>query len=62
MDNRMIVRYVRAFQETRQDWLDRLVANPDSTQACQHILSINSKIELLLTLWNWSDESVDFPH
>lgn len=62
MDNKMIARYVRAFQVTRKDWIDALVKNPGHPSAPRYIMSINSKIELLTSMWNWSDESVEFPH
>lgn len=59
MDNRQINRYIKAFSEARQGWLDILVSNPDSVQAAQHILSCNNKIEFLRTMWSWSDETVE---
>lgn len=65
MTNREIVRQVRAFRRVRADWVDQLSrpATADSVQAAQHVLSVNSKIELLLTMWNWgADDGVEFPH
>lgn len=61
MNNRQIVQQVKAFRTARQGWIDQLSKNGDSVVAAQHVLSINSKIELLLTMWNWSDTSVDYP-
>ena len=60
MTNKMLARYIESFKATRSVWLDILVENPDSTAAAQHIVSINSKIELMRSLWNWSDESVPY--
>lgn len=63
MNNRQIAQNIKAFREARQGWLDILNgSNGDSVQAAQHVLSCNSKIELLTTMWNWSDETVDFPY
>jgi len=62
MTNRQIARNVKEFRRIRQGWFDILARNGDSVGAAQHILSINCKIELLLSMWNWSDESVDYPH
>lgn len=61
MNNRQIARQVRDWQRVRADWIDILVKNPGSRDAPVHIMSINSKIELLQNFWNWSDETVDFP-
>jgi hypothetical protein len=36
--------------ESRQEWIDILVKNPDNTLAPLNISSINSKIELLRTM------------
>lgn len=60
MNNKQISQHVRSFRDAREGWIDALTKS-DSVQAAQHVLSINSKIELLMTMWNWSDESVDFP-
>jgi hypothetical protein len=62
MKNWQIAQQVKNFQEIRQDWIDILVKRPGSNEAAAHIMSINSKIELLQTMWNWSDESIDFPY
>ena len=63
MNNRQIVQNVKAFREARQGWMDMLNGHDkDSVQAAQHVLSCNSKIELLLTMWNWADETVDYPY
>jgi len=61
VNNKQIVRHVNAFAEARQGWIDILLRDPDSITAVQHILSINSKIELLKTLWNWSEDDVVHP-
>jgi hypothetical protein len=61
MSNRQLAREIKEFVRIRQEWVDILVKNPRHNQACQMILSINAKIELLETHWNWSDESVDIP-
>jgi hypothetical protein len=61
MTNRQIARQVRDFQNIRQEWIDILVKRPGSKDAPMYIMSINAKIELLQTMWNWSDESVEFP-
>lgn len=61
LTNKQIVRQVKDWQAVRQDWLDILVKTPANSNAAQAIVSINSKIELLQTFWNWSDETVDFP-
>ena len=60
MNNKQIVRQVKHFREARENWL-RALNSSDSVQAAQQVLSINSKIELLLSMWNWSDASVEFP-
>lgn len=62
MTNRQIARNVRDWQAVRQQWLDILVDNPRNSNAASQIITINAKIELLQSFWNWSDESVDFPH
>lgn len=56
MTNKQIDRMIAAFSKTRQDWIDILVKNPDSTDAAQYILSINSKIELLKSMYDYSQE------
>ena len=62
MNNRQIAQHVKAFRNARGEWMERLNnGNPDSVVAAQHVLSINSKIELLLTLWNWYDDSAEYP-
>lgn len=62
MTNKQILRQILNFREARLGWLEILAKNGDSVQAAQHILSINTKIEFLKTLWNHFDESVDFPY
>lgn len=59
--NRQLAREIQEFQRIRQEWIDMLVERPSHSTAAHHILSINSKIELLTAHWNWSDASVDFP-
>lgn len=61
MTNKEIVRFIKSFRNARDGWLKILVANPDSVEAAQTIASVNSKIEVFKTLWNWHDESVEFP-
>lgn len=56
MSNRMLARYINTFKDTRQEWIDILVKNPDSHDAPRYIMSINAKIELLRTLWNFNEE------
>lgn len=62
MDNRQILNHIEEHRNARSQWMTILNTSPDSIAAAQHILAINTRIELLKTLWNWSDESVDFPH
>ncbi len=50
MTNKQIERQIEAFEAARQEWIDILVKNPSNSTAASHILSINSKIELLNTL------------
>lgn len=54
LTNKQIARFIQGLRECRQDWLERLEHNGDSVAAAQHILSINSKIEFLTTLYNYS--------
>ena len=61
MTNKQIARNVRDWQAVRQQWLDILVKNPSNNDAAVHIITINSKIEVFQSFWNWSDESLDFP-
>jgi hypothetical protein len=61
MNNRQIARLINEFKRMRVEWLDMLVKNPEYTDAAQHIVTINSKIELLRSLWNWNDEEMDMP-
>lgn len=61
MNNRQIVQHVEMFREARVGWMEQL-AKSDSLTAAQHVVSINAKIELLLVMWNWSDESVEYPY
>lgn len=56
MDNKQIARLINAFKESRRGWIDMLVENPDADNAPKHIVSINAKIELLRTLWNFNAE------
>jgi hypothetical protein len=62
MTNKQIVRHIQAQRESRDEWLRQLNKNPDNLLAAQHIVTINSKIHFLLDLWNWTDESVQYPH
>lgn len=62
MNNRQINQHIRAFSESRDQWIAILAQQPESISAAQHILAINSKIELLRTMWNWADESVEPYH
>jgi hypothetical protein len=59
MGNRQIAQLVREFRKIREPWMES--AGRDSLEAAQHVVSINAKIELLLTFWNWTDESVEYP-
>lgn len=59
MTNRQINSHLKAFAESRQNWIDILARNPHNSHACQIIMSINSKMELLRVLWDWNDESVE---
>ena len=61
MNNWQIVDLVEAFREAREGWVKSAVER-DSVEAAKFIMSCNAKIELLLSLWNWSDESVEYPH
>lgn len=61
MNNKQIRSFVMQFRQSRAGWIDILTKNGDSVKAAQQILSINSKIELLLSLWDWADESVEYP-
>lgn len=61
MNNQQIVRHVEGFRKSRETWIERLQTS-DSVTAAQHVLSINCKIELLLTMWSWGDESVEYPY
>lgn len=61
MKNFQIVSFVEDLRDIREDWVAGATKR-DSVNAAQHILSINTKIELLLSMWNWSDETVDFPY
>lgn len=61
MNNRQITDYINSLKENRRDWIESLVALPSSTAAPQNILAINHKIDLLLTFWDWSDTSLDYP-
>lgn len=62
MNNRQINQHLEMFAGARQGWIDILLKDTESTQAAQHILSINNKVELLRVMWNWSDESVEPYH
>lgn len=56
MTNKQIARFIESFKEVRQEWIDILVKNPDRSSAAQNIISVNAKIELLRTMWNFSEE------
>ena len=60
MNNTQIAQFVEAFREARDGWVESATKR-DSVEAAKHIMSCNAKIELLLSLWNWSDESVEYP-
>jgi hypothetical protein len=59
MNNRQINQHLKMFADARQGWIDILSRDNESVQAAQHILSINNKVELLRTMWNWADESIE---
>lgn len=59
MTNKQINRYLKSFSQTRRQWVDTLNTNPAHDTACQAILAINAKMELLRGFWDWNDESVD---
>lgn len=59
MNNTQINQHLKMFDEARQGWIDILLKNRESTDAVNHIASINAKCELLRTMWNWYDESVE---
>lgn len=60
MSNKQINQQLKAFDNARKTWVEIMVeSNGASNAAAQMILSINSKMELLRTLWNWSDETVE---
>lgn len=61
MSNREIIRYINGLRTARATWV-KAATNDDSVEAASHIMSINSKIEFLKISWNWSDETIDFPH
>lgn len=52
----MLARYIEEFKRIRQEWIELLVNNPNYTLAAQHIVSVNAKIELLRSLWNFAQE------
>lgn len=60
MTNRQIARYIKAFKRTRQEWIDILIKSPDGNAAAT-IVTINAKIELLRSMWNWNDEEIEMP-
>lgn len=61
MTNRQLSRLIKAFLDTRREWIEILNSNPYNSDAAQHIIACNSKLELLSTMWDWTDESLDFP-
>lgn len=61
MTNTQIARYVQNFMSIRRQWIERLVESPYDSGAAEHIVKINSKIELLIIMWDWADESVEVP-
>lgn len=56
MTNNQLARHIKNFKRIRQQWIDALVENPNNTAAPKYIMEINAKIDLLQTLWNWSEE------
>lgn len=42
--------HVNEFERIRDEWIEILVKNPNSSEAAQHILSINSKLDLIRTI------------
>ena len=61
MTNQQIARYIQTFQKVRSELIENLVSRPSNNETAQNIISCNNKIELLQSMWNWSDETVDFP-
>lgn len=59
MGNRQINVLLKSFDKDRRVWIDMLSKSPSYSEAAQRILSINSKMELLRTFWDWSDETVE---
>lgn len=47
LTHNMVERYIKEFERLRDDWVAILVDNPRRTEAAQHILSCNAKLELL---------------
>lgn len=61
MEYRMAHRYIRHMKETRQRWIEILTKNPDSEDAPNHIIRINSKISFLRTIAQYpADYEGDF--
>lgn len=60
MNNKQVGRHIKELKRLRQEWIDILVKSPDGNLACNHILSINAKIELLRAFWNFNEEE-DMP-
>lgn len=59
MNNKQINQLLREFDRNRREWIDVLKDNPGHSTAAQQVIHINAKMELLRTLWNWSDESME---
>lgn len=56
LSNKMINRHIDNLRKAREGWLLSLERTPDSVVCAQHILSINTKIELLNSLKDYSQE------
>lgn len=59
MKNYQVNSFLKEFDGSRQQWIDILVNNPGNSDAAYHIISINSKMELIRAFWNWNDETVE---
>lgn len=61
MTNRQIATHITELRKYRQGWMNILSKNGDSISAAEQIVAINHKIELLKALWNFSDDTAEFP-
>lgn len=59
MNNKEINRHLRAYEATRQEWINILVNDPGRSQAAEYVIKINATMEFLRGLWNWSDATVE---